>query len=253
MCPLSSTVFQITFKLFWLFLTVLTSEVHDLRIVLQSADKELSHVKLEYSAFREKQEKEISQLSARHMDVQFQLDSVRYVGSLVQSLSSLLDASSDLVILSCPWTYTSHVFFKVVVLCLSFACLLVCLWAGVFGCLGCLIGVFLLCSFMPISGNMVELLERKQNVPALILLSYIIFSLNRIYLKLAALQKLSGQFVSLVTWSKWHNDAALKNYKQKEITKNNWSLSIKARIAHCLVCNNCHYHQEMIISMLFNY
>ncbi|NXE45523.1 KIF15 protein, partial [Casuarius casuarius] len=56
---------------------ILTSEVHDLRIVLQSADKELSAVKLEYSTFREKQEKEMSQLSGRHMDVQFQLDSVR--------------------------------------------------------------------------------------------------------------------------------------------------------------------------------
>ncbi|XP_077034189.1 kinesin-like protein KIF15 [Agelaius phoeniceus] len=56
---------------------LLTSEVHDLRIVLQSADKELSDVKLEYNAFREKQEREISQLSGRHMDVQFQLDSVR--------------------------------------------------------------------------------------------------------------------------------------------------------------------------------
>uniref|UniRef100_A0A8D2PEM0 Kinesin family member 15 n=1 Tax=Zosterops lateralis melanops TaxID=1220523 RepID=A0A8D2PEM0_ZOSLA len=56
---------------------ILKSEVHDLRIVLQSADKELSAVKLEYNAFREKQEKEVSQLSGRHMDVQFQLDSVR--------------------------------------------------------------------------------------------------------------------------------------------------------------------------------
>ncbi|NXC42341.1 KIF15 protein, partial [Penelope pileata] len=56
---------------------ILKSEVHDLRIVLQSADKELSTVKLEYSTFREKQEKEMSQLSGRHMDVQFQLDSVR--------------------------------------------------------------------------------------------------------------------------------------------------------------------------------
>ncbi|NXD08742.1 KIF15 protein, partial [Nothocercus nigrocapillus] len=56
---------------------ILTSEVHDLRIVLQSADKELSAVKLEYSTFREKQEREMSQLSGRHMDVQFQLDSVR--------------------------------------------------------------------------------------------------------------------------------------------------------------------------------
>lgn len=67
-----------------LFLTVLKSEVHDLRIVLQSADKELSAVKLEYNAFREKQEKEINQLSDRHMDVQFQLDNVRYVDNLVQ-------------------------------------------------------------------------------------------------------------------------------------------------------------------------
>lgn len=67
-------------------MTVLKSEVHDLRIVLQSADKELSAVKLEYNAFREKQEKEINQLSDRHMDVQFQLDSVRYVDSLVQYL-----------------------------------------------------------------------------------------------------------------------------------------------------------------------
>ncbi|KAJ7421652.1 Kinesin-like protein KIF15 [Pitangus sulphuratus] len=56
---------------------ILKSEVHDLRIVLQSADKELSAVKLEYNAFREKQEKEMNQLSGRHMDVQFQLDSVR--------------------------------------------------------------------------------------------------------------------------------------------------------------------------------
>lgn len=67
-------------------MTVLKSEVHDLRIVLQSADKELSAVKLEYNAFREKQEKEINQLSDRHMDVQFQLDNVRYVDSLVQYL-----------------------------------------------------------------------------------------------------------------------------------------------------------------------
>uniref|UniRef100_A0A452HVZ2 Kinesin motor domain-containing protein n=1 Tax=Gopherus agassizii TaxID=38772 RepID=A0A452HVZ2_9SAUR len=56
---------------------ILKSEVHDLRIVLQSADKELSVVKMEYNTFREKQEKEMSQLSMRHMDVQLQLDKVR--------------------------------------------------------------------------------------------------------------------------------------------------------------------------------
>lgn len=58
-------------------LTVLKSEVHDLRIVLQSADKELSSVKREYDAFRQKQEKEINEISLRHMNVQLQLDSVR--------------------------------------------------------------------------------------------------------------------------------------------------------------------------------
>ncbi|XP_009079083.1 PREDICTED: kinesin-like protein KIF15, partial [Acanthisitta chloris] len=56
---------------------ILESEVHDLRIVLQSADKELSAVKLEYNAFKKKQEVEMSELSGRHMDVQLQLDSVR--------------------------------------------------------------------------------------------------------------------------------------------------------------------------------
>ncbi|EMP31598.1 Kinesin-like protein KIF15 [Chelonia mydas] len=56
---------------------ILKSEVHDLRVVLQSADKELSAVKMEYNTFREKQEKEMSQLSMRHMDVQLQLDNVR--------------------------------------------------------------------------------------------------------------------------------------------------------------------------------
>ncbi|XP_053116925.1 kinesin-like protein KIF15 isoform X2 [Hemicordylus capensis] len=56
---------------------VLNSEVCDLRIVLQSADKELSAVKLEYATFRGKQEREISELSSRHMNVQLQLDNVR--------------------------------------------------------------------------------------------------------------------------------------------------------------------------------
>lgn len=75
----------LTFHIY--FFLVLTSEVYDLRIVLQSADKELSAVKQEYRAFREKQEKEMGQLSDRHMDVQFKLDSVRYVGSLVKCLN----------------------------------------------------------------------------------------------------------------------------------------------------------------------
>ncbi|KAJ6661982.1 hypothetical protein lerEdw1_012829 [Lerista edwardsae] len=56
---------------------VLKSEVHDLRIVLQSADKELSAVKMEYDTFKDKQEREISELSISHMNLQLQLDSVR--------------------------------------------------------------------------------------------------------------------------------------------------------------------------------
>lgn len=38
-----------------------------------SVDKELSSVKLEYSLFRESQEKELNSLSERHMQVQLQL------------------------------------------------------------------------------------------------------------------------------------------------------------------------------------
>ncbi|XP_066483811.1 kinesin-like protein KIF15 [Tiliqua scincoides] len=56
---------------------VLKSEVHDLRIVLQSADKELSAVKMEYDTFQSKQEREIGELSTSHMNLQLQLDSVR--------------------------------------------------------------------------------------------------------------------------------------------------------------------------------
>lgn len=56
---------------------VLKSEVHDLRVVLHSADKELSSVKLEYSSFRESQEKELNSLSERHVHIQLQLENVR--------------------------------------------------------------------------------------------------------------------------------------------------------------------------------
>ncbi|XP_044904931.1 kinesin-like protein KIF15 isoform X4 [Felis catus] len=57
----------------------LKSEVHDLRVVLHSADKELSSVRLEYSSFRESQERELSSLSDRHAHTQLQLDSVREI------------------------------------------------------------------------------------------------------------------------------------------------------------------------------
>ncbi|XP_019272041.1 kinesin-like protein KIF15 isoform X2 [Panthera pardus] len=57
----------------------LKSEVHDLRVVLHSADKELSSMRLEYSSFRESREKELSSLSDRHAHTQLQLESVREI------------------------------------------------------------------------------------------------------------------------------------------------------------------------------
>ncbi|XP_038617426.1 kinesin-like protein KIF15 [Tachyglossus aculeatus] len=71
------------------------SEVLDLRVVLQSADKELSTLKQEYSAFRENQEKELSQLSERHMNVQLQLDNVRLEHEKVLERKACLQDSYD--------------------------------------------------------------------------------------------------------------------------------------------------------------
>ncbi|XP_037063965.1 kinesin-like protein KIF15 isoform X3 [Peromyscus leucopus] len=64
----------------------LKCEVHDLRIVLHSADKELSLVKLEYSTFKESQEKELNQLSERHMQVQLQLDNTREILKVLEAV-----------------------------------------------------------------------------------------------------------------------------------------------------------------------
>lgn len=75
----------------------LKSEVHDLRVVLHSADKELSSVKLEYSVFRESQETELSSLSERHMHVQLQLDHVRLENEkLLESKACLQDSYENL-------------------------------------------------------------------------------------------------------------------------------------------------------------
>uniref|UniRef100_A0A7N5JHK8 Kinesin family member 15 n=1 Tax=Ailuropoda melanoleuca TaxID=9646 RepID=A0A7N5JHK8_AILME len=75
----------------------LKSEVHDLRVVLHSADKELSSVKLEYSSFRESQEKELSSLSDRHAHAQLQLDSVRLEKEkLLESKACLQDSYDNL-------------------------------------------------------------------------------------------------------------------------------------------------------------
>ncbi|XP_032767162.1 kinesin-like protein KIF15 [Rattus rattus] len=75
----------------------LKCEVHDLRIVLNSADKELSLVKLEYSTFKESQEKELSQLSERHVQVQLQLDNTRLENEkLLESQACLQDSYDNL-------------------------------------------------------------------------------------------------------------------------------------------------------------
>ncbi|XP_040209068.1 kinesin-like protein KIF15 isoform X2 [Rana temporaria] len=76
---------------------VLKSEVHDLRVVLQSADRELRAVKIEYSLYKGKQEKEMSDLSDRHINVQLQLDNVRLEHeSLLEEKRSLQDAYDNL-------------------------------------------------------------------------------------------------------------------------------------------------------------
>uniref|UniRef100_G1R234 Kinesin-like protein KIF15 n=1 Tax=Nomascus leucogenys TaxID=61853 RepID=G1R234_NOMLE len=75
----------------------LKSEVHDLRVVLHSADKELSSVKLEYSSFRTSQEKEFNKLSERHMHVQLQLDNLRLENEkLLESKVCLQDSYDNL-------------------------------------------------------------------------------------------------------------------------------------------------------------
>ncbi|KAF6099649.1 kinesin family member 15 [Phyllostomus discolor] len=75
----------------------LKSEVHDLRVVLHSADKELSSVKLEYSSFKESQEKELSDLSERHLHVQLQLENVRLENEkLLESKACLQDSYENL-------------------------------------------------------------------------------------------------------------------------------------------------------------
>ncbi|XP_060240985.1 kinesin-like protein KIF15 isoform X1 [Meriones unguiculatus] len=75
----------------------LKCEVHDLRIVLNSADKELSLVKLEYSTFKENQEKELSQLSEKYVQVQLQLDNARLENEkLLESQACLQDSYDNL-------------------------------------------------------------------------------------------------------------------------------------------------------------
>lgn len=58
-------------------LSVLRSEVHDLRLVLQSSDKELATVKNELRDSQSEQQRETSQLSNSLISTQLQLDKVQ--------------------------------------------------------------------------------------------------------------------------------------------------------------------------------
>ncbi|KAI5930260.1 Kinesin-like protein KIF15 [Manis javanica] len=73
----------------------LKSEVHDLRVVLDSADNKLSSVKLEYCSFKESQEKELNSLSERHIHIQHQLDNVRLENEKFLESKACLQDSYD--------------------------------------------------------------------------------------------------------------------------------------------------------------
>ena len=57
--------------------SVLRSEIRDLRLVLQSSDKELAAVRNELRAAQSEQQKETSQLSNSLISTQLQLDKVQ--------------------------------------------------------------------------------------------------------------------------------------------------------------------------------
>lgn len=58
-------------------LSVLRSEIHDLRLVLQSSDKELISVKNELRDSQSEQQREMNQLSSTLISTQLQLDKVQ--------------------------------------------------------------------------------------------------------------------------------------------------------------------------------
>lgn len=62
---------------FFPLLSVLRSEIRDLRLVLQSSDKELATVKHELRDGQSEQQKEMSQLSNNLISTQLQLDKVQ--------------------------------------------------------------------------------------------------------------------------------------------------------------------------------
>lgn len=63
---------------FFPLLSVLRSEIRDLRLVLQSSDKELDAVKNELRDSQSKQQREMSQISNNLISTQLQLDKVQY-------------------------------------------------------------------------------------------------------------------------------------------------------------------------------
>lgn len=70
-------ILALSWKLFNLTYSVLRSEIHDLRLVLQSSDKELATVKDELSLVHSEQQREMSQLSNSLINTQLQLDKVQ--------------------------------------------------------------------------------------------------------------------------------------------------------------------------------
>lgn len=64
-------------RLIPLLFPVLRSEIHDLRLVLQSSDKELAAAKDELRDGQSEQQREMSQLSSSLISTQLQLDKIQ--------------------------------------------------------------------------------------------------------------------------------------------------------------------------------
>ncbi|GCB74529.1 hypothetical protein scyTo_0003620 [Scyliorhinus torazame] len=76
---------------------ILQSEVNDLRVVLHSADKELTNVKEEYITYKIKQDAEHCQLSEQFINVQLQLDKIRLEHEeVLEEKRSLQDSCDNL-------------------------------------------------------------------------------------------------------------------------------------------------------------
>lgn len=74
---MTALVSYLVYKCSHYSISVLRSEVGDLRLVLQSSDKELAAVKKELSDGHTEQQRELLQLSNRLIGTQLQLDKVQ--------------------------------------------------------------------------------------------------------------------------------------------------------------------------------